>query len=84
MPKSQRDQFAQLKKKNREDKKIIRFLELCDNGYLNEDDVGCKMAWRKKVWMGADGWRHGGKATPGKGKVLAIYFFYEWEDLWKE
>lgn len=42
------------------------------------------MAWRKKVWMGADGWRHGGKATPGKGKVLAIYFFYEWEDLWKE
>lgn len=64
-------------KRNREDKKII-YLEECDNGDSNEDGVGCKMVWRKKVRLGMDGWRH--EATPGKGKFLAIFFFFnEWE-----
>lgn len=32
------------------------------------------------------GWRHGGEATPGKGKFLAIFFFFfnELEDLGKQ
>ena len=48
---------------------------MCANGYSNEDDVGCKMVWRKKVWFGMDGWRHGGEATPGKGTFSAKKFF---------